>query len=43
MGQGGVNRAFHRERFYPALFHADEDFGREADEPVFQPEFVQGV
>ena len=28
--------------FYLALLYADKDFGGEADEPVFQPQLVQG-
>ena len=43
IGQGGVDGAFHGEGLYLALLYADKDFGGEADEPVFQPELVQGV
>ena len=42
IGQGGVDGAFHGEGLYLALLYADKDFGGEADEPVFQPQLVQG-
>ena len=42
IGQGSVDGAFHGEGLYLALLYADKDFGGEADEPVFQPQLVQG-